>query len=493
MRQLVTKTAVALAIVIGAALSALPASTSSDGKAPLTTNSESALENYKKGRGLIENLRAIEARPFLQKAIEEDPNFAVAHLLLAQAQPTNKLFTESLNKATSLADQVSEAEYNWILGFEAGTIDADPEKQRVFFAAIVKAYPNDERARNLLGTNYFVQQEWGKAIAEYKRAIKIDPEYAGVYNLMGYAYRSLEEFDKAEKIFKKYTELIPDDPNPYDSYAELLMKIGRYVESIEQYQKALDMNPKFVFSHAGIASNYNFLGKHDKAREQLTKMYDGAQNDFQRRFSLTAMGNSYTDEGKFDLAVAQFDKCYMMDKAAGDTAAMSTDLVLRAYTIIETPGGGQEALENFKSSLALIESSSVSEKLKTQTRIGFLFNSGRAYEVIGDLENANKNVTAYLKQATEKQNKNQIKAAHHLAGRIALQEGQYDLALKELLQSNLQNPNHLYFIGKAYEGKGVLDKAKEFYDKVANFNGLNNGLLASVRVKATEKVKSLSL
>ena len=28
----------------------------------------------------------------------------------------------------------------------------------------------------------------------------------------------------SEKAFEKYIELIPDDPNPYDSYAELLMQ-----------------------------------------------------------------------------------------------------------------------------------------------------------------------------------------------------------------------------------------------------------------------------
>jgi cytochrome c-type biogenesis protein CcmH/NrfG len=45
---------------------------------------------------------------------------------------------------------------------------------------------------------------------------------------MGYAYSDKNDFNKAEEAFKKYISLLPDSPNPYDSYAELLLKNGRY-------------------------------------------------------------------------------------------------------------------------------------------------------------------------------------------------------------------------------------------------------------------------
>ena len=76
---------------------------------------------------------------------------------------------------------------------------------------------------------------------------------------------------RQKNAFKKYIELIPDDPNPYDSYAELLMKIGRYDESIENYKKALSINPQFVFSFVGIATNLNLKGEYSAARENFTK------------------------------------------------------------------------------------------------------------------------------------------------------------------------------------------------------------------------------
>ena len=38
--------------------------------------------------------------------------------------------------------------------------------------------------------------------------------------------------------YRGHIELIPNDPNPYDSYAELLLKLGKFDQSIENYKKA---------------------------------------------------------------------------------------------------------------------------------------------------------------------------------------------------------------------------------------------------------------
>ena len=87
-------------------------------------------------------------------------------------------------------------------------------------------YPADERAHFLLGGAYFGRQEYDKAIAEYRKATELNPRFSPAYNLLGYAYRAVDQFGDAETAFRKYIELIPGDPNPYDSYAELLMKTG---------------------------------------------------------------------------------------------------------------------------------------------------------------------------------------------------------------------------------------------------------------------------
>ena len=51
---------------------------------------------------------------------------------------------------------------------------------------------------------------------------------------------------KLRSRFSGYIKLIPNDPNPYDSYAELLMKTGRFEESIAQYERALKQQATFM-------------------------------------------------------------------------------------------------------------------------------------------------------------------------------------------------------------------------------------------------------
>ena len=68
------------------------------------------------------------------------------------------------------------------------------------------------------------------------------------------------------------------DPNPYDSYAELLMKLGRYEESIQQYKKALDVNPEFFASHMGISNNLMFLRRYEKMIIEQVVYWHGDPN-----------------------------------------------------------------------------------------------------------------------------------------------------------------------------------------------------------------------
>ena len=83
------------------------------------------------------------------------------------------------------------------------------------------------------------------------------------------------QYPEAEQAFKKYIELIPGDPNPYDSYAELLMKTGRFEESIKNYEKALSVDPNFIASYIGIGNNHVFMGKPEEARKSLRQAGGG--------------------------------------------------------------------------------------------------------------------------------------------------------------------------------------------------------------------------
>ena len=125
----------------------------------------------------------------------------------------------------SLAGKASEGE-RADSGDEAGA-NGNQTKQKEILDKLVDAYPNDERAHFNLGGYYFGQQDYTNAITHYKHATEIAPDYSTAFNILGYAYRQNEAYSDAENAFKKYIQLIPNDPNPYDSYAGVVTEDGK--------------------------------------------------------------------------------------------------------------------------------------------------------------------------------------------------------------------------------------------------------------------------
>jgi tetratricopeptide (TPR) repeat protein len=476
-----------LAVVLTGYSSAHAQSGGGNGKIPVTTSSAEAKQQYVKGRTLGENLRAHDSREFLTQAAAKDPGMALAQYSLALSAPTAKDLFEHLKRAVALADKASEGERLMILGLQAGA-NADTRLQRDDYERLAAAYPRDERAHFLLGGAYFGQQNYAKAIGEYGKSEELAPDYAPAYNLLGYAHRANGEFDQAEKAFKRYIALIPNDPNPYDSYAELLMKMGRFDESIAMYRKALATDPNFAPSRFGIASNLMFQGKHEEARAEAWKLHEAARNDGERRTALFGAAVIYADEGKLDQALAELKKEYAVAEKINDAAAMSADLVAMGDVALEA-GKPDDARKFYVSSLVMQEKSDLSHEVKEDAKLNHHYNLGRAALRAGDLAAAREHAKAFLSGAIAKNNAGEVRQAHELSGAIALQNKKYDQALEELRQGNQQDPYTLYRIALAYQGKGDQTKAADFFRQAANQHTLPTLNYAFVRAKA-KKMKA---
>nr|MBN2278155.1 tetratricopeptide repeat protein [candidate division Zixibacteria bacterium] len=455
-------------------------------KIPITTSSPEARQDYIKGRDLGERLRALEATDYLNKAIEKDPNFAMAYLNLAYLQSSVKGYYDMFEKAYALRNQISEGEQLMLHAARAGN-NADPMKQLEYLQQLVAEYPNDERAHNILGTYWYGQQEFQKAISELERAININDEFSPAYNMLGYCYRYLGQYDKAEEAFIKYIELIPDDPNPYDSYAELRLKMGEYGQSIETYYEALDIDPNFVPSHIGIATNLNYLGKHKSAREQLQELYDIARDDGQRRTALQAMVISYVDEGKMDQALLTMDQQYNLSERMNDITAMTNDLAIMSRILLEM-NQSDRARVMIDSSHNLFVNSDLPDELKANSERNYLYFYARIAIKRGDFAEAGRIIQEFKTRVEEANNPYQTRQIHELAGMLALEQADYSTALTEFSQADQQSPYLFYLMGKACEGNGDMTEALDWYEKVAYFNDLNSLSYSFIRQAAIKKL-----
>lgn len=477
---------IVLLVVLGIMQLGTAFASAQSGKMPITTSSEKAKTAFLKGRDQAEKLKGQESIQYFQQAIKEDPKFAIAYLNLAFVEPSAQGFFDDLAKAVELSDQCSETEKLWILSTDAG-LKALPKKQGEYLEQLVLKLPQDERAHQLLGTYYFGQQQYNSAVQELQKAVTINAEFSPAYNMLGYSYRFLEKYDQAEAAFQKYIQLIPDDPNPYDSYAELLMKTGRYQESIQNYRKALKIDPKFTNSYVAIATNLNYLGKNADARKELQVLYDQARNDGERRAAIFGMTLSYLDEGNFQKALEEQERMLALARKMNDTANVTGDLNTIGIILLEN-GHPAEAQAKFDEAEKITANSNLSKDVKQNTATNYLFLSARAALNAGDLKKAHALASQYAKTIQPKNNQFLNWISHSLNGMIALQEKNYDLAITELEKSNLQDPYNVYRLGLAYQGKGNTVKAKEMFERAANFNGLNNLNYSFIRVKVKKAV-----
>lgn len=451
-------------------------------KIPVTTASEQARQEFLQGRDLQEKLLITNSIQHFDKAIELDPHFATAYLGRANSSFTGTDFFHNLKLAVENAGRASEGERLLILATEAGA-NGNTVMQKELLDKLVRLHPNDERAHLNCGGYYFGQQDYAKAIEHYRKAIAISPTYSPAYNILGYAYRQAESYDEAEKVFKKYTELIPTDPNPYDSYGELLMKMGRYDESIEQYRKALAIDPYFAASHSAIATNFMYKGMPDSGAIQIAKALEIARTDGEKRLAMFTQTVLLVDAGKFDLAIKELDKQLALGEKTNDVAAMTGDLFSKAAIFLEQ-GKYDEAMALYNKIVEMTDSSTLSEDIKKNARLGHRYNTAMVALGKKDLPTAKRALEEFKKGADELQNLFLIRQAHQLAGSIAMEEKNFDSAIAELEKSNRQNPYDMYRLALACVAKGDKGRAKEFCGRAAHFNGLPGLNYAFVRLKA---------
>lgn len=450
--------ALACALVAGALVAcggnvALPEA----GKMPITTASRAASKEYLKGRDLVEKLRGGEAAAHFQKAADLDPTFALAFLGLANTAPGPAQFFPALRRAVDLAPRVSEAEANLILAAQAG-VSSRPDEQRRRLEANVKAFPADERAHSLLGNFLFAAQEWPAAIAEYRRAIAINPKFSPPYNQLGYALRYLERNEEAEAAFCTYVELIPGEPNPYDSHAELLLHLGRYRDAIAEYQKALDLNPNFPSAYVGIGHALIFLGEAEEARKCFVKLRFIARNDGETRQASLWLAASYLFEGDHDRAIFEISERLEMAKRKNDLLSASGDLELIAELLLDA-GRADGAQARFDEALALLDRADVPPAIRETGHVDYLFDTARVDLTRGDLASATRKAESYRRRAQERRIPDEIRRSHLLLGLLASASGNHARAVEEIGKANLNDARVLLALARAQAASGDVKTA----------------------------------
>jgi len=184
----------------------------------------------------------------LEKAVKEDPHYALALLLMATnygylgEYDKNRLY---LQRALALVDRVSEKDRLIIQGYASNVLDKSPLQ----------------------------------AIECYKRLIALDPKDQDSYIKLGSIWRNLEEWDLALEQFEKTLVINPENSIALENKVFIYTCQGRYQEAAELCEATAKIRLKNAFFLRQLPLLYLIQGQYDQASAELEKALADAPGD----------------------------------------------------------------------------------------------------------------------------------------------------------------------------------------------------------------------
>jgi tetratricopeptide (TPR) repeat protein len=377
---------------------------------PMTSKSPEAIDHFKKGRALLENVRNVEAVEELNQALKVDPEFVSARAYLGIATPGPDGLKE-LEQASSHAAGLPEAE-RLLIDANLASRRAEFAKSASLFTQLTEKVPNDWRAHASLGQQLANQLKHPEAVQALRKATTLNPKAGTAFNTLGYESLRQDDVNGAIDAFKQYAALEPNEPNAQDSYGEALIGAGKFEEADAAFEKAATLSPRFWNAWEGKAYSKFFVGDWagghaalDKARAAASLPNDVSTIDEEAGFAALAKGDAADALKRFDAASK------MADLPPARVAQLSLD---RALTYLNS-ARYRDALTQVGNALQLADGGKMPLAAASNIRRQALVLRSVAEANTADAAAVEKTVDALQQQATERSDDPAVQSALHFA------------------------------------------------------------------------------
>jgi tetratricopeptide (TPR) repeat protein len=288
----------------------------------VTTPSLEALQAYTLGNQTMDVANDYAAAiPLFERAVSLDPNFAMAHLRLAQSyQPLseNDRCAENTRKAYALRERVSESEKLAISSFYDLVVTGNLEAARTSFQAWAQTYPRDEEPQVYLWFSYTSMGDYPKANAAALQALKLNPGSGNNYVNLTYTYQWIGQLDQAKATARESRAHNIDSP-----WLPLVLYVVNFLQhdAAEMQQQVATATGKpgvddqILFLESETAA-YN--GEFARSRELTRRAADSAQRASEKEAAAEYQSHASVREALAgDMPSAKQDARAALSLAAG--------------------------------------------------------------------------------------------------------------------------------------------------------------------------------
>jgi serine/threonine protein kinase/Flp pilus assembly protein TadD len=490
--------------------------------AEMTTPSSEAWRLYIIGKDRAENIDPEKAAEYLEKAIQIDPQFAMAYYTLGIAYLTSQKYSsarEAFAKAMELSARASDKDRLRIEANYAWWVEHNQGKAATILEDMVKKYPDDKWSHHDLGVALSSQGRYADAVSAFQESLRLDPEFGSALNWLGGVYVHLGEFEKAVEAIKRYIAVTPGEPNPWDTLGWAYIQMGKVEEAIARFKEALKIQPDFDISNMALSYLYAFQENYSEALDSVDRYLSFNLSPERRADALGWKGFCLYWLGRFSAALDAFQQAEEVGRTA-DWRLKPALFVLKYFLYFDR--GEFEAARQSAQKNVQYQVEQNPKREVGAVKIGD-FNQGLCYvkegrldsdrEKLNEIESALTAVSGWEKenmieninllQAEIKLAEGSVEEALAYAEKIApllgfqpfqpfsfgrlsfywpeyrdqrarayIKKGDLDRAIAEYEKlispdptktNALIHPRYYYSLGKLYEQKGLKDKARNHY------------------------------
>ena len=272
-----------------------------------TTNSLEALKAYTLGVKTALEKGDAEAIPFDKRAIELDPNLAMAYDGLGADyhnlnQPS--LAANYLKKAFELRDRVTEREKFHITALYYQLATGELEKANQTYELWLRVYPRDDTARGNLGSNYSILGQYEKAAIETRESLLLEPNSVVGYENLSQIYLSMNRFDEARTTTEEALRRNLDDIGLHLNLYALAFFQGNVAAMKEQAGWAFGKPGAEDWMLSVESDTEAWSGRLEKARELSRRAVETARRGDEKEPAALWQANAAIREALFGNAEA---------------------------------------------------------------------------------------------------------------------------------------------------------------------------------------------
>ena len=268
---------------------------------------------------LMRQGKRAEAADLNTQILKESPNDNDARGLAASFLLDKGDISRAMAELQSV---VTRAPENPVARYQLGRAHAargEWEQARQQFSKAIELRPDYIMARLALAQLQVTRREFEAALKTAGEILAIDKGNINARLIESAALMGQKKFGDSRQLLDQMLKISPSSPDVLFQLGVVNLAESRYKEAADSFERAYQLNPANSRGLMGVVETYMAQNKTDQAIQLLQAEADKSPNRVEFR---VALGNTAVRAGKYDLAVAEFQKVLgsleKNSKASGD-------------------------------------------------------------------------------------------------------------------------------------------------------------------------------